>query len=172
MPSSGHSQSKARRAAEWIVPDNAAGTIYGIVTVGALLAAESGLKETYAETLGSVAITIVLYWLAHSYADVLGLRLARDERLSWRGAWQTLAHDLAIARGAGVPFLALLVAWATGASQSAAVSAGTWTAVGSLVAFELAAGLRSHGGTLELALDALVGTGMGLGIVALRALLH
>jgi hypothetical protein len=137
------------RVAGWIVPErNPAGAVYGLITIGALLAAESSLRETYPETVGSAAIAVVLYWFAHSYADVLGLRLSEQRRL------------------------ALLVAWAGGASQTTAVTAAVWTVVASLIAFELAAGVRSRAKPAELAFEVLVGATMGLGILALRALLH
>jgi hypothetical protein len=161
------------RVAGWIVPErNPAGAVYGLITIGALLAAESSLRETYPETVGSAAIAVVLYWFAHSYADVLGLRLSEQRRLGWRELWRTFARDWAIARGAGVPLLALLVAWAGGASQTTAVTAAVWTVVASLIAFELAAGVRSRAKPAELAFEVLVGATMGLGILALRALLH
>lgn len=161
------------RIARWIVPErNAAGAVYGLITIGALLAAESGLRETYPETVGSAAIAVVLYWFAHSYADVLGLRLSEQRRLGWRELWPTFVQDWAIVRGAGMPLLALLVAWAVGASQTAAVTAAVWTVVASLIAFEVAAGVRSRAKPAELVLEVLVGATMGLAILALRALLH
>jgi hypothetical protein len=161
------------RLAGWIVPErNPAGAVYGLVTIGALLAAESGLRDTYPETVGSAAIAVVLYWFAHSYADVLGLRLADRQRFSWEALGRTFGRDWAIARGASLPLLALLVAWATGASQATALTAGVWTVVASLIAFEVAAGVRSRAKPLELVLEVLVGTTMGLAILGLRALLH
>lgn len=163
----------AHRFAGWIVPErNPAGAVYGLIAVGALLAAESGLKETYPETIGSAAIAVTLYWFAHSYADVLGLRLTEQRRLGWSDLWHTFVQDWAIARGAGIPLLALLVAWAIGASQTTAVTSGVWTVVGSLIAFELAAGVRSRAKPVELVFDVTAGTTLGLGILALRALLH
>jgi hypothetical protein len=163
----------ARRLAGWIVPrDNPAGAVYGLVTVGALLAAESSLRETYPETVGSVALAMVLYWFAHSYSDVLGLRLVEDLPFSWRKLYRTFAHDWAIAKGASVPLLALLVAWAAGASQVTALTAAVWCTVVSLIAFEMAAGIRARAKPLELLLEALVGATMGVAILALRALLH
>jgi hypothetical protein len=161
------------RVAEWIVPGrNPAGAVYGLITIGALLAAESGLRETYPETVGSAAIAVLLYWFAHSYADVLGLRLSRQRRLGWRELWHAFVQDWAIVRGATVPLLALLIAWATGAGQASAVTAGVWAAVVSLIAFEVAAGIRSRARPAELMLEVLVGATMGLAILALRALLH
>jgi hypothetical protein len=149
-----------------------AGVVYGLITVGALLAAESGLKDTYPETVGSTAIAMTLYWFAHAYADVLGLRLAEQRRVSWAELWHTFVQDWSIVRGAGLPLLALLVAWAVGAPQTTAVTAGVWAVVASLIAFELAAGVRSKAKPIELAFDVSAGTTLGLGILVLRVLLH
>lgn len=161
------------RIAGWIVPERyPAGVVYGLITVGALLAAESGLKDTYPETVGSTAIAMTLYWFAHAYADVLGLRLAEQRRVSWAELWHTFVQDWSIVRGAGLPLLALLVAWAVGAPQTTAVTAGVWAVVASLVAFELAAGVRSKAKPVELAFDVSAGTALGLGILVLRVLLH
>ncbi len=161
------------RIAGWVVPERyPAGVVYGLITVGALLAAESGLKETYPETVGSTAIAMTLYWFAHAYADVLGLRLAEQRRVSWTELWHTFVQDWSIVRGAGLPLLALLVAWAVGAPQTTAVTAGVWAVVASLIAFELAAGVRSKAKPIELAFDVSAGTTLGLGILVLRVLLH
>lgn len=151
---------------------NPAEAVYGTVTAGALLAAESGLRETYPETVGSLTLAVVLYWFAHSYADVLGLRLSKRGALTWGELWHTFVQDWAIVRGAAAPVLAVIVAWAAGAQQTVAVTAGVWTAVASLIAFELAAGLRSKARPREMVLQVTVGATFGTGILALRALLH
>lgn len=151
---------------------NPAASVYGTVTAGALLAAESGLRETYPETVGSLAIAVLLYWFAHSYAEVLGLRLSRHETITWAELWDAFSQDWGIVRGAAAPMLAVLIAWAVGAQQSTAVTAGTWAAVASLIVFELAAGLRSRAKTPEMVLQVTAGVTLGLGILALRALLH
>lgn len=161
------------RIAGWIVPERyPAGVVYGLITVGALLAAESGLKDTYPETIGSMAVAMTLYWFAHAYADVLGLRLSEQRRVSWAELWHMFVQDWSIVRGAGLPLMAVLVAWAAGASQAEAVTAGVWAVVASLIAFELAAGVRSKAKPIELAFDVSAGTALGLGILVLRVLLH
>jgi hypothetical protein len=48
---------------------NPGAVVYGTVTVGAVLATESAQRETYASTLEGVLVALVLYWLAHSYAE-------------------------------------------------------------------------------------------------------
>jgi hypothetical protein len=171
-----HPQPPPRRRADplrWLISGrNPAEAVYGTVTAGALLAAESGLRETYPETVGSLAIAIVLYWFAHAYADVLGLRLSKAGRLTWDELWRTFIQDWAIVRGAAAPVLAVVVAWIVGAEQSTAVTAGVWAAVASLIAFELAAGLRSKASTPEMVLQVTAGVTLGIGILVLRALLH
>jgi hypothetical protein len=163
----------AERLAGLIVPErNPSGAVYGLITVGALLAAESGLRDTYPETVGSAAIAMLLYWFAHSYSDVLGLRLTERESFSWAALWETFSHDWSIARGAGIPLLVLLFAWAAGADQGTGLTAAVWSTVASLIVFELAAGVRSRARAPELVLEALVGAGMGSAILLLRALLH
>ncbi len=161
------------RAADRIVPArNPARVVYGVITVGALMAAESGHHESYAELVGSAFIATALYWLLHAYSAVLGHRLATRDRLRPSTLVHGLAEESPILSGAAVPLLALLIAWATGASQETGVTAALWTAVVSLVAFELVAAFRSQAGAGELALEVGVGVAMGMGILALRVLLH
>jgi hypothetical protein len=146
--------------------------IYGIIVIGALLAAESERHETYLDTVVSTVIAAALYWLAHAYANVLGHRLASQQRLSVRALLQALARDWAIVRGATLPLLALLLAWALRAPLATGVNAALWSAVGSLIAFELFAGIRSHATARELALDVSVGAVMGVAILLLKIILH
>ncbi len=162
-----------RRALNWILPEeNPAGVVFGVITIGAVLAAESGQHETYVDALGSGLVTIVLYWLAHTYSDLLGRRLRTHEHLTARSLARAFAHDWAIVRGAALPFLALAICYVTDAGQETGVTAAVWTCVVSLIAFELLAGIRARSTRSELVLEGLVGTVMGLAILALRAILH
>lgn len=151
---------------------NPAGTVYGTITVGALLAAESSLRDTYPETISAVVVALLVYWLAHSYAELLGGRLTAHERLTLSGLGRALGRDWAIVRGAGAPLLALLVAWAVGASQETGLTVALWTCVASLLAFELLAGLRARAQPAELALELCIGAVMGFGVILLRVILH
>jgi hypothetical protein len=161
-----------------LVPDtNPGGAVYGMLTIGALLAAESGLRDTYIETLGSTLVILALYWLAHSYAELLGHRLTTGERLTTSGLWRALQRDWAIVRGGAVPLLALLVCWIAGVKQETAVTAALWSTAVSLLAFELLAGLRgerahTRAARRERLLEACVGAALGLGVLALRVILH
>ncbi|MHB8532038.1 MAG: hypothetical protein ACYDC2_04890 [Solirubrobacteraceae bacterium] len=161
------------RAADWLVPKhNPSDAIYGVILIGALLAAESGRHETYLETFSSAALAAALYWLAHAYAGLLGRRLIRGERIAPLVLARALARDWALIRGAAVPLLALLLAALAGADQETAVTAALWSAVASLVLLELIAGLRSGAARGELVIEVAVGLTMGLAILALKVILH
>ncbi len=171
------SASTERTRLRWLIdlvlPEaNPAGIVFGTITIGAVLAAESGLHESYLMAFGSALVTTALYWLAHTYSDLLGRRLSTHEHLTPSTLVRAFAHDWAIVRGAALPLLAMAVAWALGASQETAVTAAVWTCVVSVIAFELLAGVRAKSTPSELALEGCVGTAMGLGILALRAILH
>jgi hypothetical protein len=155
-----------------VSPRNAAGVVYGVITVGALMAAESGRHESYLDTLASALFAVLLYWLAHSYADLLGRRLDTGERLTARTLARALAHDWAIVRGAAIPLLALVIAWLVGASQEAGVTAALRTAVVAVVAFELLAGIRAKSTPSELLLKGAVGVTMGIAILAVKGVLR
>jgi len=143
-----------------------------VILIGALLAAESGLHDSYPATVASVAIGLGVYWLAHSYAAVLGRRLSERGRLSLRALVQALAREWAIVRGALIPLLALLVCWAAGASQTTGIAVAIWSAIVALVALELLAGVAAGAGTGELFLEGAIGAVLGLAILALKALAH
>jgi hypothetical protein len=93
-----------------LILENPGDAIYGAIAVGALLAAETPRRETYAKTVAAVVITLLLYWLAHSYAELAGERLRSGARLNARGLLATL-----------------LICWIAGTGLSAAVLAAVWT---------------------------------------------
>jgi hypothetical protein len=146
--------------------------IYGVITVGALLAVESGQHESYLDTIGSALIALWLYWLAHAYADVLGRRLERHERLSASALGRSLLSESPILTGASLPMLALLLAWVLGAAQATGVEVALWTSVASLITFELLAGIRARATPRELVLEVSVGVTLGLAILLLKVVLH
>jgi len=160
--------------ADLLVPpaENLAGAVYGLIVIGALMAAESGRHESWLDTLLSVAIAALLYWLAHGYASALGARLSGRVRLTPGVLARALARDVALIRGAAVPLLALVLAALAGASQETAVTVAIWSVAVSLALFELIAGVRSGASRGELVLETAVGAAMGFAILLLRIGLH
>jgi hypothetical protein len=164
---------RPRRIVEWMLRSGAPErVVYGTILVGALIAAESGVHDGYLDKMGSTLLALSIYWLAHSYATVLGRRIESRERLTIGGLGQAMAHDWGIVRGACIPLLALLICWLAGASQETGVNVAVWATIVSLIAFELLAGLRSHSTRRELAFECGVGVAMGIAILALKSLAH
>jgi hypothetical protein len=157
--------------AGWLGPENPERVVYGVILIAALLAAESGLHDSYLDTIASAAIGLGTYWLAHSYATVLARRFAAPERLSARTVGRALVHEWAIVRGAAIPLAAVVISWASGASQETAVTVAVWSAVATIVVLEVLAGVHAHATTGELIVEAGVGVVLGLAILALKALL-
>lgn len=148
------------------------GAIYGLILVGSLMAAESYKHETHFDVLLSVVLTLVVYWLAHAYSLALGLRIESSRSLSLRSLREGLLSSASVLQGALVPLLALLVAWAAGASSQTAIDLALWSSIATLAALELVAGIRAKEKPLELVLSCCVGVGIGAAVLALKALLH
>ena len=146
--------------------------VYGTVAVGALLAAEDAKRETYADTVGAVAIALLVYWLAHAYADYAEDRLDRKQPLTLDGAAHTLLHDVSLLAGAAVPLLVLLVCWAAGVRLTSAVAAAFWTSAAMIVVIEVVAGVKVRLSARALIAQAGAGAFFGVLIVAVKLLFH
>ncbi len=154
------------------MPANPAGLIYGTISVAALLAAESARQETYPRTVGAVAITLLLYWLAHSYAQFTGDRMQESEHFTYAGLVRTATRELTVLLGAAVPFGVLLAFWVGDASLIAAVAAAIWTSAGIVIVTEVVIGVRAQLRGGDLIRQTAVGAVLGLLVIALRVLLH
>jgi hypothetical protein len=154
------------------MPANPAGLIYGTISVAALLAAESARQETYPRTVGAVLITLMLYWLAHSYSQFTGERVKEQVAFTYGGLLDTARHELAVVIGAVGPLAVLILFWVFGASLAAAVTAAIWTSAAIVVVLEIAIGVRAELTGRELVRQTVVGAILGLLVIALRVLLH
>lgn len=146
--------------------------IYGLMTVGALLAAESAGSETYAETVGAVVITMLVYLLAHSYAEFASERLKERRAASFAELGRITRRQVPILFGAAVPLVALLIDWAVGASLDTAVITALVTSAVMVMLIEVMAGVRAKQTGQELLIQVLLGAILGLLIIALRLVLH
>jgi hypothetical protein len=160
------------RALDLLIPDNPSGHVDGILTGGALLAAESTRRETLLESAGAVALALVLVWLAHSYSAFVGHRLERDGRAwSSRQLVRMAAHEFALLRGAFIPLGVLIVAGLIASSAKAAVIAALISAVVLLLTFEIVAAVRARLTVGALAVQAGFGVALGAGVLALKVVL-
>jgi hypothetical protein len=146
--------------------------VYGALIIGAVLDAESQKQETFKETVAGVVITIVLLWLAHGYAQIIGHRLERGEHLTMKLVWNKMSHEFAILTGASVPLVVVLIFWAGGAHLDTALSAGVWAAAVTIVAANVIAGVRAKLSPTDLVFQTSIGAVLGLGILVLKLIYH
>jgi hypothetical protein len=146
--------------------------VYGTISVGALLAAESALQETYPDTVIAVVLTLLLYVFAHTYAEYTAERLREGEPMRFEKFRRTALKEAWLLPGAGVPLLALLICWVLGASLSTAVTVAVWTSAGMVMLLEFTAGVHAGETGRDLAVDTAVGALLGLLVIALRYVLH
>jgi hypothetical protein len=152
--------------------ENPSGAIIGVLTIGAVLALESGSHETYTDTVLSALIAACMYWIVHAYATLLGDWMHEPQPMRMRALLAALRHERVILAGAVVPLGAVVLAWLLGAPLSVGVVAGVWTSVGVLLALELLAGIRVNANAGELAINIIVGVLLGLLVLSLRVLLR
>lgn len=150
----------------------AAGLVYGTIVVGALLDAESAIHETYPQAVLAVVIAVVLYWLAHAYADATGLRVRRREGMKFGDFSGALIDELPILGGAAVPMAVLFLSWVAGATLSTGVNLGIYTSAAMLVVINLVAGLRARLGPIPLLVQTLFGAAMGGLVLVLKLVFH
>lgn len=140
------------------------GFVYGtIVALGVLVAGARAYPHAAGHIAVLVAVTSVVFWLAHVYAHALGGSVAHDEHLTLAELRRVARHEAAIVEAA-VPLVAVLLLGAIGLVSTAvavwlafAVGLAVLAAEGVLVARVERLGLL---GTLGI-----VGANLALGVV-------
>jgi hypothetical protein len=150
----------------------AARAIYGLILATAVV---SGLSEDSAlssrELLAGVAVTTLVFWLAHVYAEALGRQLGRDRPLGWTDLRDVAREESSMIQAAVPTLLALGLGWIGVLSKDASVDLAIGLGVAALVAcgFLIARHTRlSPLGTLVAV--SLTGV-LGLAIVALKVVI-
>lgn len=151
---------------------NAEGAVYAALMIGVLLAAEDPGRETYAETIGATMIVLAFYWLTHMYTHVLGVRLRTHEPLAPNVIRRSLVHELPVIEGGVIPMFVLVLAWVLGASVSTGVLAAILATGASIIVLEVAAAWTVRPRDTGLWARAALGTVSGLGLVAVKVVLH
>jgi hypothetical protein len=154
------------------VRSNLGSAIFGLITMGALIAAESALAETYAETVGAVALSALMYWLVHSYAELAESRVNEGQRLTFGGLTGAMRHEVTVLLGAGVPLIALVLCWVVGATLSTALTVALVSVAAAIVVIEALAGIWAGVRGRELVFHVAVGATMGLLVLVLHVVLH
>jgi hypothetical protein len=105
-----------------------AGAIYGTILVAGVLAATTADDAEVGDTALYVFATVLVFWLAHAWADSLARRVTATRR-GLKGFRTTLANQWPLVQSAFPPIVVMIVASVLGADDEAAITWGAWSCV-------------------------------------------
>ncbi|HEY2771272.1 MAG TPA: hypothetical protein VGI87_11915 [Solirubrobacteraceae bacterium] len=155
-----------------MIAQNPARAVYGTIVCGALLAAESAHQESYPETVSSVVLALIVYWLAHTYSDIAGERLAHRVLLTFRELRRSAFSELPILIGGALPLAVLIVMWIVGATLTTGLTWAVYSCAAAIVIVEISAGVATRLRGWQLAGQIGFGALLGVLVIALKILLH
>jgi hypothetical protein len=160
---------KQRAQAVRVAGRRRAAGIYGAIVTASIMTTAGNSLATAALAL-SVLITLVVYWLAEQYAELLGEQAAGGRLPTWEHIRTALAGSWPIVSCSFVPLLALLAARLAGATAAAAATVGVAAAVVLLTSHGWAAGRGADLHGWKLAATTSAAAALGLVMVALKNL--
>lgn len=153
-----------------MVGGNPRGAIYGTVVATAVIAATAGHLSPELILAATVA-NLLVFWLAHVYADFLDHRLRQDE-FDLKVVPAIMAKELSMLAAPALSILFLLLGALSLLDERLAVRLALWNGVAQLVGWGIEAE-RQRGQSWPTALLAgLVNGVFGVGIIVLEVLLH
>jgi hypothetical protein len=147
-----------------------ASEIYGLIIASSVLAASADDDDIVHVSL-SVLVTLVVYWLAESYAHVMALMHARAAG-TMALAVRELRSGWPLVSASFIPLLAVVTSAVLGQQVRTAQTVGMICSTVLLFGSGWIAG-RSSGLTgIRRLLAALIAAGFGLALIGLKAALH
>jgi hypothetical protein len=143
--------------------------IYGAIVTAAILAAIGGRLPTVALVV-SVVVTLLVYWVAEEYAEILGEQAEGGSLPTWAYVRGTLAATWPLVSASYAPLLALVLTRLAGASASAAANVGLIVATVLLVIHGWSAGRSAQLRGWQLLAATSVAAALGLAMIALKDL--
>lgn len=149
------------------------GGLYGTVLVLAVIIALTKSGKAEADIiLGGVAVTTLVFYVVHVYADVLALRVSAPER-SWRSLAREVGHEeIAIVEAAILPAIPLVLGTLGALDRETA----SWGAIAcgliSLFGWGTLVGRALGYGTLRSLLFGALNIALGGLMVVLKVLVH
>jgi hypothetical protein len=143
--------------------------IYGAIITAAILDTASGSMPTYALVI-AVVVTLLVYWLAEEYAELLGEQAEGGHLPTWARIRAALAATWPMVSASFAPLLAVVIARLAGASAQAAANAGLVVAIVLLAVHGWSAGRASRLRGRRLLLTTSIAIALGLVMIALKDL--
>lgn len=162
-------RSVIERISWWIDPSvGTKGIVYGTITVGTVVAIDGSHSTSTTRLVTTTALVLVLYYVAHVYAEILSRRFENPCAVSTSLIIEVMGAESGIVRGASLPIIAMAISTLLGAGTNSVQVVGLVITVLCLVTFEVIAGIKAHFTPTQLLVQAAVGVGFGVGIIAIR----
>jgi len=147
--------------------------IYGAIITAAILAAAGGKLSTAALVV-SVVVTLLVYWLAEEYAELLGEQTEKGVLPTWAYIREALAATWPMVSASYLPLLALVLARLAGASPLTAANVGLVVAIVVMTLHGWWAGRAAQLRGRQLLFVTMAAAGLGLVMILLKdlVLLH
>jgi hypothetical protein len=152
--------------------NSASAAIYGTMLVTAIIAALSeDPQASLLEMASASLLTVVVFWLAHAYADVVGERATTRDRAQWQSPFTLLAHERPMVEAALIPTIPLLIGAIGGLHRLTVARASLAIGVVELSVWGYIAGQHLGSRRARLA-GALFLSSLGIAITLLKLLVH
>lgn len=147
--------------------------IYGTIITAAIIDTAGG-HVTTTRLVVAVFVTLVVYWAAEQYAELLGEHTQAGRLPRWTAVRAALAASWPMVAASYIPLLALVLTRVAGASDSGAAWAGVIVALVLLVYHGWAAGRAARLRGKPLLATTLMAGGLGVVMILLKevVLLH
>lgn len=146
--------------------------IYGTVLVISLIAVASEYSATDLEVIGSVAATVVVFWLAHVYAGMVAGRMALGHPVGWAGMKERMVENWPLIESAFLPLAAVALGALDVISENEGVVLALGVGICVLAGYGVAVARQERQGFWGVARTAVVNGAFGLVIVVLKVVVH
>jgi hypothetical protein len=141
--------------------------IYGTIVTAAVLAAAGGRLPTLPLTI-AILVTLLVYWVAEEYAELLGDHFEGERTPTWPEARAALAASWPMVSASFAPLVVLVVVRLSGASPANAANVALAVAIILLMIHGWSAGRAAHLRGRQLLVVTSVAAALGLLMIALK----
>jgi hypothetical protein len=150
---------------------NPRGAIYGTIVATAVIAAAAVSHEPAGIILAETVATLLVFWLAHVYAD-LGAQALHEGKRDLKAVPAIMARELSMVAAPALSIVFLLLGTLGLLDEGVAVRLALWNGVAQLAGWGITVERRLGQSWPAALLGGLVNGAFGLVIVGLEVLLH
>ena len=143
--------------------------IYGAIITAAIIAANGGELSTIALVI-AVVVTLLVYWVAEEYAEVLGEQVEGGRLPTWARIRGMLAGTWPMVTASYAPLLALVLAHLAGASDLTGANIGLAVAIVLLAIHGWSASRAARLRGRQLVLSTSIAAALGIVMILLKDL--